>query len=175
MILGLDLSTQQLKCVAIDPETLISQHEYTVDFHRDLSSWEHDKGVIVNGDQVYTDVRLWIAALDLLLHRMKTDRFEFGQVVAIGGACQQHGSVYWSRKGDAMLRALDARCDLGPQITADAFATVQSPNWQDSRTGVECKELEKLVGGAESLAQLTGSCAHQVSIIELHKVVLLIL
>ena len=163
MILGLDLSTQQLKCVAIDPETLISQHEYTVDFHRDLSDWEHDKGVVVDGDQVYTDVRLWIAALDLLLHRMKKEGFTFGQVVAIGGACQQHGSVYWSRKGDAMLRGLDAKCDLGQQLTADAFATVQSPNWQDSRTEVECRELEKLVGGAETLARMTGSCAHQVS------------
>ena len=35
------------------------------------------------------------------------------------------------------------------------------PNWQDSSTTEECREIEEAVGGPKALASLTGSKAHE--------------
>lgn len=35
------------------------------------------------------------------------------------------------------------------------------PNWQDSSTTAECREIEAAVGGADALARITGSKAHE--------------
>ena len=42
-----------------------------------------------------------------------------------------------------------------------AFSRAVIPNWQDSSTTVECREIESAVGGAEQLAEITGSKAHE--------------
>jgi len=41
------------------------------------------------------------------------------------------------------------------------FSIPQSPTWQDSSTSEQCGELEKLIGGAEVLLNLTGSKAYE--------------
>ena len=43
----------------------------------------------------------------------------------------------------------------------DAFEITQSPIWQDASTTRECRSLEELVGGAQTLADLTGSKAYE--------------
>jgi xylulokinase len=42
-----------------------------------------------------------------------------------------------------------------------AFSRQVIPNWQDSSTTAECREIESAVGGSEELARLTGSKAHE--------------
>jgi len=42
-----------------------------------------------------------------------------------------------------------------------AFSRPVIPNWQDSSTTVECRAIESAVGGAEQLAEITGSKAHE--------------
>jgi xylulokinase len=42
-----------------------------------------------------------------------------------------------------------------------AFSRPVIPNWQDSSTTSECRAIEEAVGGAEHLAELTGSKAHE--------------
>ena len=42
-----------------------------------------------------------------------------------------------------------------------AFSRPVIPNWQDSSTTAECAAIEKAVGGADYLAQITGSKAHE--------------
>jgi xylulokinase len=73
---------------------------------------------------------------------------------------QQHGSVYWSKEGERVLASLDAEKSLASQLQ-DAWAQPNAPIWQDSSTRPECDELEKLVGGAQALADLTGSRAYE--------------
>ena len=42
-----------------------------------------------------------------------------------------------------------------------AFSRRVIPNWQDSSTTAECRAIEEAVGGADELARLTGSKAHE--------------
>jgi len=42
-----------------------------------------------------------------------------------------------------------------------AFSRAVIPNWQDSSTTAECRAIESAVGGAEQLAETTGSKAHE--------------
>ncbi len=87
LVLGFDLSTQSLKSVALDCKLGVFA-EFTVVFESDLSHFKHNNGVLRDGDRVYTDVRLWIEALDLLLCRMQAANFPFSRVRSISGAGQ---------------------------------------------------------------------------------------
>ena len=88
--LGLDLSTQQLKIVAINIASLSIIYEKSVTFETELSQYNTHKGVYSNDSQneVYAPVEMWIVALDLILEKMVLDGFPFGRVVAISGAGQ---------------------------------------------------------------------------------------
>jgi hypothetical protein len=44
---------------------------------------------------------------------------------------------------------------------AHAFSVLDSPIWMDSSTSAECKRLEDAVGGAQKLADITGSRAYE--------------
>jgi hypothetical protein len=69
---------------------------------------------------------------------------------------QQHGSVYWARGARERLAALNPERSLLSQL-GDAFAIPNSPIWMDSSTTAYCRRLEAAVGGAEALAEATGS------------------
>lgn len=55
---------------------------------------------------------------------------------------------------------MDSSKNLYDQLE-NAFSIQQSPIWQDSSTTKQCQELEDFAGGAENLAQLTGSKAYE--------------
>ena len=74
---------------------------------------------------------------------------------------QQHGSVYWSKEAEHLLATLDPSRTLADQLAPDAFSLSRAPIWQDSSTTRECRELEEAVGGAQALADLTGSRAYE--------------
>ena len=75
---------------------------------------------------------------------------------------QQHASVFWSRNAELILSGLLADKTMREQLFPDAFSHPYSPNWQDHSTTAECSLIEEQVGGAENLAQITGSKAHHV-------------
>jgi xylulokinase len=121
---------------------------------------------------------MWLDAIDLLMQRMKEGGVDFSSIVAISGAgqvcmyilsvlmpthaiLQQHGSVYWSTEGEKLLKSLDSNKSLASQLSSPAFTVPNAPIWQDSSTRKECEELEKVVGGAQALADLTGSRAYE--------------
>ncbi|GAO46618.1 D-xylulose kinase A [Saitoella complicata NRRL Y-17804] len=160
LFLGCDLSTQQLKIVAIN-SSLQTIHEAACHFDNDLPQYKTTSGVHVNGDEIAAPVEMWIAALDLVLQRMKDEGFEFGRVRGISGAGQQHGSVYWSREAEGLLAALEKDKTLVEQLSPKAFTHPISPNWQDHSTSRECADHEAAVGSAEKLAEITGSKAHE--------------
>lgn len=60
-----------------------------------------------------------------------------------------------------MLSSLDPTKSMASQITSEAFTIPTSPNWQDSSTTKECREMEEAIGGEEAMARRTGSRAHE--------------
>ncbi|ORX57622.1 actin-like ATPase domain-containing protein [Hesseltinella vesiculosa] len=159
--LGLDLSTQQLKCTVINDVHEIV-YEDAVNFGRDLPEFLTDNGVIVQDEErnvVTSPPLMWTKAVDILLARLVANDMT-KHIIAIAGAGQQHGSVYWSKQGADSLACLDTSRTLEEQLS-NAFARQQSPIWQDSSTTKQCHSLEESVGGPLTLAQLTGSKAYE--------------
>ncbi|KAJ1562816.1 hypothetical protein HK405_007332 [Cladochytrium tenue] len=163
MFLGFDLSTQQLKCVVTDgPPGFSISWEEAVHFDSDLPHFGTNGGTISPGpDEVVSFPRMWIEAVDLALERLKARGFPFHRVVAIGGAAQQHASVFWSAAGIAALKKLDASQPLAAQLGKEAFALDYSPNWQDMSTTKYCRQLEAAVGGPARISDITGSVAYE--------------
>ena len=56
---------------------------------------------------------------------------------------------------------LDPGKPLLDQLVPRAFSILNSPIWQDSSTTQECRELEEAVGGAQALADITGSRGYE--------------
>jgi xylulokinase len=161
LFLGLDSSTQSLKAVAI-ADDLSVHSEFAVNFDADLPEFKTQGGVHKGPDglTVTSPPQLWVAALDLLLERMKAEGFPFARVAAVSGSGQQHGSVYFRTGARALLRGLAAGAPLRPQLQ-DAFAVAGSPIWMDSSTTAQCRALEAALGGAQAVADLTGSRAYE--------------
>ena len=115
--LGLDLSTQQLKVIAIDDELCIV-YEEVVNFDKDLPEFGTQGGVKRHEDGLTVTVPslMWVKAFDLLLERMKSKGFCFENVVCISGTGQQHGSVYWKNGAKMQLNNLDPSKCLHEQL-----------------------------------------------------------
>lgn len=155
--LGLDFSTQQLKALAIDDKLEVIC-EAAVQFDNDLPEYRTQNGVNKNRDSlsVTAPTIMWVKALDMLLERLKVAGLDFSSVAAISGSGQQHGSVYWKKGAADALRSLDASKFLHDQLQG-AFSVRDSPVWMDSSTEAQCRNLEGAVGGAQKLADITGS------------------
>ena len=167
LYLGFDLSTQQLKAIAVTSQLKVV-YEAKFDFDVDSHGFDVRKGVLTNEEEheVYSPIALWLQALDQLLIRLREEGIDFARVEGISGAGQQHGSVYWSQHGEDVLRSLDAGKTLEEQL-AGAFSHPFSPNWQDASTQAECDTFDVELGGEEQLALKTGSKAHHVLFIAL--------
>ena len=81
--------------------------------------------------------------------------------MAISGAGQQHGSVYWSSKGEQALESLESSRALKDQLQ-NGFSYPCSPNWQDASTQQQCDAFDYRLGGESNLAFNTGSKVHHV-------------
>lgn len=102
----------------------------------------------------------YLEALDLLFTQMKGKGFPFKQVVSVSGSGQQHGSAYWKKGALASLQGLKGGTPLKTQLGA-AFRLPNSPIWMDSSTGEQCAALEKAMGGAARVAEISGSRAYE--------------
>ena len=162
LYLGFDLSTQQLKAVAVTSDLKVV-YNAKFDFDADSQGFHIHKGVITNeiDHEVYASVLLWLQALDVLLRRLQDTGLDFHRVRGISGAGQQHGSVYWSAVGEQALQNLDVESTLEDQLEK-AFSHPFSPNWQDASTQSECETFDAALGGPQQLADVTGSKAHHV-------------
>jgi sugar (pentulose or hexulose) kinase len=85
--LGLDLSTQQLKCTLVnDSDTIV--YEKAVNFEKDLPEYETRNGAIQNGDEVTSPTLMWVQALDMLFESMRHDGVHLASIKGISGAGQ---------------------------------------------------------------------------------------
>jgi xylulokinase len=179
LFLGLDLSTQQLKAILLNKDSK-AIHQIAVHFDRDLPHHGTTNGAIQGPDkgEVTSPVQMWLEAVDLLFARLHGAGVDLGAVMAVSGAgqvCtdlnliipgsdvlpQQHGSVYWSTFADSLLSSLDPDKGLAEELFPKAFSYVKAPIWQDSSTTEDCKRLEDEFGGAEAVANRTGSRAYE--------------
>ena len=160
LYLGFDLSTQQLKCFAIDSKCQ-KQSEFIVDFEQDLSHYGTVRGYLASdhGSKVVTaPVEMWLEAIDLVFEKMTKASFDFSKVKAISGDAQQHGTVYWSKEGIAKLENLNPTMTLKENLNSKlCFTREFSPIWMDFSTEAQCKQLTQKFGS--EILQKTGSVA----------------
>ena len=163
LYLGFDLSTQQLKGIAVTSDLKVS-FEAVFDFDADATGFDINKGVMTNEAEreVFAPVAMWLQAIDTVLHRLQDQGIDFGRVMGLSGAGQQHGSVYWNKEGEHALRNLEKDKTLQSQLD-HAFSYPYSPNWQDASTQEQCDIFDRHLGDEAQLAINTGSKAHHVS------------
>lgn len=161
LFLGLDSSTQGLKAIIIDASTKVV-YEDGINFDKDLPHYKTSGGVY-HGDglEVTAPSLMFVEAIDLLLQRIsKSGKVDLSKVAAVSGSGQQHGSVYWGLGSKFKLNTLSADSDLRSQLK-DAFAIPNGPIWMDSSTNAYCKHMEKLCGGPQQVADISGSRAYE--------------
>lgn len=161
LYMGLDSSTQSLKATIID-ESLQVVHESAINYDESLPEFKTQGGVHRHEDglTVTSPPLMWVAALDLLLERMRAAGAPLAQVVCISGSGQQHGSVWLNGSARQALRGLTADRPLRAQMES-VFSVGASPIWMDSSTGAQCRALEAALGGPQRVAELTGSRAYE--------------
>ncbi|XP_077233989.1 xylulose kinase-2 [Tasmannia lanceolata] len=160
--LGFDSSTQSLKATVLDANLNTVASEI-VHFDSELPHYSTKDAVYRDpsgNGRIVSPTLMWVEALDLLLGKLVKAKVDFGRIIAVSGSGQQHGSVYWKKGSSATLASLNPKRPLLPQLS-DAFATKESPIWMDSSTTVQCREIERAVGGALELSQITGSRAYE--------------
>ena len=163
LYLGLDCSTQGLTAIVIEIEGDVRRVVFnsSLNFDRDFPEYGTIGGVRRGADdnEVFASPLMWADALDRMMARLaRAAEIEVGDIRAIAGSAQQHGSVYLNERAPATWRALDAMGPLAPQLK-DTLSREFSPVWMDATTTAQCREIEEALGGAEATAALTGSPA----------------
>ena len=158
LFLGLDSSTQSLSAVVIDLDSRKVVYEKSLNFDAALPHYKTHNGVLPNRDPLvkHSSPLMWAEALDLMFAAMKKDGVALGQVLAISGCGQQHGSVYFNERVEAALTNLTPEKSLVENLRG-VLARKTSPIWMDSSTAVECAEIRKKLGGIKYTASRTGS------------------
>ncbi|XP_017105610.2 xylulose kinase [Drosophila bipectinata] len=159
--LGIHLGSQRIRAVIVDSELKVT-YESVVNYDVDLPEFGTKNGVIkIAGSAEYLcNPVMWVKSLDILIESLATQGADLHSVVAIGGAAQQHGSIYWSDMGLRRLCNLNAIFRLHEQLTDEAFELTRTPTWRDFSTDVQVREMEHAVGGSAEMAAITGSRAH---------------
>src|SRR5579859_1859841 len=158
LFLGLDSSTQSLSAVVIDYERRRVVYDKSLNFDQALPQYKTQNGVLSHRDPLvkHSPPLMWAAALDLLLAAMRKDGVALGDILAVSGSGQQHGSVYLNARAAEALANLDPGMSLVENLKG-VFSRRTSPIWMDSSTAVECAEIRKKLGGIQRTAQQTGS------------------
>ena len=158
LFLGLDSSTQSLSAVIIDYDRRKVVYDKSLNFDQALPAYHTQNGVLPDPDPLvkHSPPLLWAEALDLIFAGMKKDGVALGDILAISGSGQQHGSVYFN---DGVVNALAGLNPARPLVenVSGIFSRPTSPIWMDSSTAAECAEIRKELGGLKATAQLTGS------------------
>src|ERR1035437_1984321 len=168
LFLGLDSSTQSVSAVVIDCGRHKVVYEKSLNFDKALPQYGTQNGVLPNPDPLvkHSSPLLWAEALDLLFAEMKKDGVALGEILAISGSGQQHGSVYLNDRAADVLAKLNPqkpmvenlRLSRRSETKADGiFSRPTSPIWMDSSTAAECAEIRKKLGGIKTTAEATGS------------------
>ena len=160
--LGIDSSTQSMSGLLIDVESARIEAEESITFDAHYkSAYGIQNGVLdLGGGQMHSSPLMWAEALDLLFETLRGRGCDLGEIEAIAGSGQQHGTVYLNDRADPALRTLDPDTPLRPQLES-IFSRATAPIWMDTSTSSQCAEIEAGVGGREALLELTGNTAFE--------------
>jgi xylulokinase len=163
LYLGFDSSTQGLTAMVIrvDDGARDIVFQETLNYERDLPEYGTTAGVHYGADRrvVFSSPIMWADALDRMMGRVARG-VDIGDIRAIAGSGQQHGSVYLTTGAAAVWRQLDPTRAIAEQI-APTFSREDSPVWMDESTSTQCAAIEDALGGPEATAHLTGSRAYE--------------
>jgi len=158
LFLGLDSSTQSLSAIVIDTDTRRIVYEGSLGFDKTLTHYGTRNGTLRSPDPlvVHSPPLMWAEALDVLFGQMKKEGVPLGDILAISGSGQQHGSVYLNDRAADALAKLNPAKNLVENLRG-VFSRATSPIWMDSSTSAECAEIREALGGVKATAQQTGS------------------
>jgi xylulokinase len=79
-------------------------YDKSLNFDRALPQYKTQNGVLPNRDPLvkHSPPLMWAEALDLIFAQMKKDGVALGEILAISGSGQQHGSVYFNDRAPAL-------------------------------------------------------------------------
>lgn len=157
--LGLDSSTQSLSALVVDTDTGQVVLNEAVNFGKDLPEYESPSGFLEHPDASikHSNPLMWVAALELLLGRVRASGFDWSEIAGISGAGQQHGSVYL-KKPIAEAAPWSASAPLVDQVRP-LLSRETAPIWMDSSTSAECREIAAAAGGDARVVAISGSRA----------------
>lgn len=158
LFLGLDSSTQSLSAVVIDYDHRKVVYNASLNFDEALPQYKTRNGVLPNANPLvkHSPPLMWAEALDLVYAEMKRSGVALGDILAVSGSGQQHGSVYLKDSAAEVFAGLNPKTNLAKNLRG-VFSRPTAPIWMDSSTGVECAEIRRALGGVKAAAQLTGS------------------
>src|ERR1039457_1774998 len=135
LFLGLDSSTQSLSAMVIDYDTRRVVYDRSLNFDKALPHYGTQNGTLRNDDPlvVHSPPLMWAEALDVLFAQMKNDRVPLGEILAVSGSGQQHGSVYLNDSAAVALAKLNPSKSLVENLRG-TFSRATSPIWMDSST-----------------------------------------
>jgi len=134
----------------------------SVSFDTDLPEFKTEGGVHRHADWAYRSRRAAYVGggAGFAIGAHAKENLPLAKVVSISGSGQQHGSVYLRRGARSRLGALDSRLTLRDQL-GDIFAFDAAPVWMDSSTSKQCRARDIALGGAQAVAELTGSRSYE--------------
>jgi xylulokinase len=158
IFLGLDSSTQSLSAVVIDYDARRVVYDKSLNFDKTLPHYGTQNGALHSDDPiiVHSPPLMWAEALDVLFAQMKQDGVPLGEILAVSGSGQQHGSVYLNNRTASVLARLNPGKTLVENLRG-IFSRTTAPIWMDSSTAAECAEIREKLGGIKATAQQTGS------------------
>ena len=162
--LSVDSSTQSATFVVYDLDTKEMiwkwEEKYSDEFYKSFNAASGYFDNTDNPKRFHTDPRMVAAALDKGLREVgnafKVYGWDMSNIKAIGGAAQQHATVYLNKDASNIFKSLDANRPLSEQI-GSALSRDVTPIWKDKTTEQQQQEIEKFFGGPEGLRQKTGS------------------
>lgn len=160
LYLGLDSSTQSLTGVVIDLDSGRVVYDQSINFDKALPHYGTRDGVLRFEDPtvIHAPPLMWLEALDLLFATMKRDGVALGNLCAVSGSGQQHGSVYLNGSAPAIMAGLDPARSLVENLKG-CFSRPTSPVWMDSSTTRSCEEIARAMEPHGGLVRATGSAA----------------
>ena len=158
LFLGLDSSTQSLSALVIDLDARRVVYDRSLNYDQALPRYRTRHGTLPNADPlvVHSPPLMWVEALELLFGQMRRDGVPLGEMLAVSGSGQQHGSVYLNERAGAALAGLDPARSLVDNLRG-VFSRPTAPIWMDSSTSAQCAEIRHTLGGISATAKATGS------------------
>ena len=158
--LGFDFSTQSLKAIITEKTKIINT--FHINFEKDLPSYGTKSGILTNSNNEYfSNVHMFLEALDLILTKIKSSGFDLSNIKAISGSGQQHGSVYWKCNAEKKLSSFNLSKNLKENfIELELLSSELCPIWMDSSTTKYVNDIEDKFT-QQSLFNITGSKAHE--------------